>query len=90
MLPRTPGNFGTGAGAVALALHGTGVPVGPALAVGVAFQAVETFTGMTLGLVGVASLASPDSRVRRLSMAAALVGAVAVSVGLGVISTDLV
>ena len=90
MLPLTPGNFGTGAGAVALALHGTGVPVGPALAVGVAFQAVETFTGMTLGLAGVASLASPDSRVRRLSMAAALVGAVAVSVGLGVISTDLV
>lgn len=90
VLPLTPGNFGTGAGAVALALHGTGVPVGPALAVGVAFQAVETFTGMTLGLAGVASLASPASRVRRLSLAAALVGAVAVSVGLGVISTDLV
>lgn len=90
VLPLTPGNFGTGAGAVALALHGTGVAVGPALAVGVAFQAVETFTGMTLGLAGVASLASPASRVRRLSLAAALVGAVAVSVGLGVISTDLV
>jgi uncharacterized membrane protein YbhN (UPF0104 family) len=90
ILPLTPGNFGTGAGAVALALHGTGVAVGPALAVGVAFQAVETFTGMTLGLAGVASLAAPASRVRRLSLTAALVGAVAVSVGLGVMSTDLV
>jgi uncharacterized membrane protein YbhN (UPF0104 family) len=90
VLPLTPGNFGTGAGAVALALHGTGVPVGPALAVGVAFQAVETFTGMTLGLAGVASLASPASRVRRVSVGAALVGAVAVSVALGVMSTDLV
>lgn len=90
VLPLTPGNFGTGAGAVALALHGTGVAVGPALAVGVAFQAVETFTAMTLGLAGLASLASPASRMRRLSLAAALVGAVAVSVGLGVISTDLV
>jgi uncharacterized membrane protein YbhN (UPF0104 family) len=90
MLPLTPGNFGTGAGAVALALHGTGVAVGPALAVGVAFQAVETFTGMTLGLAGVASLASPESRARRLAVAAATVGAVAVSVGLGVMSTDLV
>ena len=90
VLPLTPGNFGTGAGAVALALHGTGVAVGPALAVGVAFQAVETFTGMTLGLAGLAALASPASRVRRLSLAAALVGAVAVSVGLGVVTTDLV
>ena len=90
ILPLTPGNFGTGAGAVALALHGTGVAVGPALAVGVAFQAVETFTGMTLGLAGVASLAAPASRARRLSLTAALVGAVAVSVGLGVMSTDLV
>jgi uncharacterized membrane protein YbhN (UPF0104 family) len=90
VLPLTPGNFGTGAGAVALALHGTGVPVGTALAVGVAFQAVETFAGMTLGLAGVASLASPASRVRRWSLAAAAVGAVAVSVGLGVMSVDLV
>jgi uncharacterized membrane protein YbhN (UPF0104 family) len=90
VLPLTPGNFGTGAGAVALALHGTGVAVGPALAVGVAFQAVETFAGMTLGLAGVASLASPASRVRRWSLAAAAVGAVAVSVGLGVMSVDLV
>jgi uncharacterized membrane protein YbhN (UPF0104 family) len=90
LLPLTPGNFGAGAGAVTLALHGTGVGVGMALATGVAFQAVETFSGMTLGLAGVATLASPSSRARRWSLAAAGAGTILVAAVLGVMAVDLV
>jgi len=88
--PVTPGNFGAGAGAATLALHGTGVGLGTSLAIGVAFQAVETFAGVTLGLAGAATLASPGSRVRRLSLAAAGASAVLVAGVLGVVSVDLV
>ena len=61
LLPLTPGNFGAGAGAATLALHGTGVGLGVSLALGVAFQAVETFAGVTLGLAGAAVLAAPGT-----------------------------
>jgi uncharacterized membrane protein YbhN (UPF0104 family) len=89
-LPLTPGNFGAGAGAVALALHGSGVSLGSALATGVAFQAVETFSGTTLGLAGAATLASPTSPVRRWSVAMAGVGCVLVATALGIMTVDLV
>jgi uncharacterized membrane protein YbhN (UPF0104 family) len=89
LLPLTPGNFGAGAGAATIALHGTGVGLGAALALGVAFQAVETFAGMTLGLVGAAVLAAPGTRVRRYSVAAAITAALIVATALGVASVDL-
>jgi len=88
LLPLTPGNFGAGAGAATLALHGTGVGLGAALALGFAFQAVETFVGVTLGLGGAAIVAAPGTPARRWSMAAAGVGAVLVATALGVASID--
>jgi uncharacterized membrane protein YbhN (UPF0104 family) len=88
VLPLTPGNFGAGAGAATLALHGTGVGLGASLALGVAFQAVETFSGMTLGLAGAAVLAAPGTRTRRWSMAGAGVAAVVLAAALGVASID--
>jgi len=90
LLPLTPGNFGAGAGAATLALHGTGVGVGTSLATGVAFQAVETFAGVTLGLAGATLLASPGSAVRRWSLAAAGVGVVLAGTALGVATVELV
>ncbi|MDX6409741.1 MAG: Lysylphosphatidylglycerol synthase region [Gaiellaceae bacterium] len=88
LLPLTPGNFGAGAGAATLALHGTGVGLGVALALGFAFQAVETFAGVTLGLGGAAVLAAPGTRVRRWSLVAVAGAAVLVATALGVASID--
>jgi uncharacterized membrane protein YbhN (UPF0104 family) len=90
VLPLTPGNFGTGAGAATIALHGTGVGLGTALAIGVAFQAVETFAGMTLGLVGAAVLATPGTRTRRWSFALAGAATVLVAAVLGATTVDFV
>lgn len=90
LLPLTPGNIGAGAGAAALALHGTGLGSGVALALGMTFQAVETCTGILLGLAGTALLAAPGTRMRRWSLAAVAVGAVAVAATVGVASVDLV
>ena len=90
LFPLTPGNFGAGAGAATLALHGSGIGLGTSLAVGVAFQAVETFAGATLGLAGAATLASPASPLRRWSMAIAGAGCVLVAAALGIMTGDLV
>ena len=75
-------------GAATLALHGTGVGLGAALALGFAFQAVETFVGVTLGLGGAAILAAPGTPTRRWSMAAAGLAAVLVATALGVATID--
>jgi hypothetical protein len=56
----------------------------------VAFQAVETFSGTTLGLAGAATLASPTSPVRRWSVAMAGVGCALVATALGIMTVDLV
>jgi len=90
LLPLTPGNLGAGAGAATLALHELGVGAGSALALGVTFQAVETCTGVLLGLAGSAVLAAPGTRLRRWSLAGVAVGAFAVAAALGVASVDLV
>jgi uncharacterized membrane protein YbhN (UPF0104 family) len=90
VLPLTPGNIGAGAGAAALALHGTGVAGGGALALGMTFQAVETCTALLLGVAGSAVLSAPGTRQRRWSLAAAAVGAFALAASIGVVSVDLV
>jgi uncharacterized membrane protein YbhN (UPF0104 family) len=90
LLPLTPGNFGAGAGAATLALHGTGVNAGVALALGMTFQAVETCTAILLGVGGTAVLAAPGTRLRRWSLAAVGVGALAVAATIGVASVELV
>jgi len=71
-------------------LHGTGISFATALATGVAFQAVETFSGAILGLVGAATLTSPGSRVRRWSIAMAGAGVVVIAAALGIMTSDLV
>ena len=90
VLPLTPGNLGAGAGAAALALHGSGLDVGPALALGIAFQALETCASVALGLAGVAVVAAPGTRMRRWSLALAGAVAVAIATTVGFASVDLV
>lgn len=90
VFPLTPGNFGTGAGAATLALYGAGVDVASSLALGLAFQALETAAATVLGLGGAAMLAAPGTRARRWSLAAAGAAAVLVAATLGITSVDLV
>lgn len=90
VIPLTPGNFGAGAGAATIALHGAGVRVADALALGVTFQAVETAAALLLGLTGAAILAAPGTRLRRWSFATVAVGALALAAMVGVVSVDLV
>ena len=71
-------------------LLGTGVNAGVALALGMTFQAVETCTAILLGLGGSAVLAAPGSGLRRWSLAAVGVGALAVAATIGVATVDLV
>jgi uncharacterized membrane protein YbhN (UPF0104 family) len=49
VLPLTPGNVGVGSGAVAIALHAGGLDVSTAIAVGIAFQALETAVNVLAG-----------------------------------------
>jgi uncharacterized membrane protein YbhN (UPF0104 family) len=90
VLPLTPGNFGAGAGAATIALHGAGVAVADALALGVTLQAVETGTALLLGLTGSAMLAAPGTRLRRWSFATVAVAAFALAATVGAVSVDLV
>ncbi len=90
LLPLTPGNFGAGAGAATIALHGAGVGVADALALGVTFQAVETCVSLLLGLSGSAMLAAPGTRLRRWSFAMVGVSAIAFAATLGAVTVDLV
>ncbi len=90
LLPLTPGNFGAGAGAATIALHGAGVGVADALALGVTFQAVETCVALLLGLVGSALLAAPGTRLRRWSFATVAVAGLALAATVGVVSVNLV
>jgi uncharacterized membrane protein YbhN (UPF0104 family) len=90
ILPLTPGNFGAGAGAATIALHGAGVGVADALALGVTFQGVETCVSLLLGLTGSALLAAPGTRMRRWSFATVAVAAIALAATVGVVSVDLV
>jgi len=57
ILPITPGNLGIASGAIAVALHSQGVAIDVALAAGIAFHAVETVVGVSLGLVSIGFLA---------------------------------
>jgi hypothetical protein len=66
-LPLTPGNVGLTSAAVAVALHGQGVPMSAAVATGIALHAVETVVGVTFGAVGALSLTPRLEAVPRLS-----------------------
>ena len=79
-LPLTPGNLGVGSGAIAVALLMVGVDGGTAIAIGIAFQAVETSIGVVAGSLGVLALAAPPLPAwwgRLVAVAGALVVAAA-------------
>jgi uncharacterized membrane protein YbhN (UPF0104 family) len=90
MIPLTPGNLGAGAGAATIALHGVGVGLGQALALGVAFQAIETVASVTLGLLGTAQLAAPGTPARRFALAGGLAAMALVAGTLGIVAVDIV
>jgi uncharacterized membrane protein YbhN (UPF0104 family) len=59
LVPLTPGNLGVGSGAIAVALHMVGVDGGTAIAIGIAFQGLETAIGVLSGALGLLALAAP-------------------------------
>jgi len=56
VVPLTPANVGVAGGAAALAFHAHGVPLRAALAAGFALHAVETVTGIAVGVTGAAAV----------------------------------
>jgi uncharacterized membrane protein YbhN (UPF0104 family) len=90
-VPLTPGSFGIGGGAVAVALASRGIGMADALATGLAIQGVETLVSVTCGSLGLAYLMQPSERVRRVATRTALVGgAAALAAVLGATILDLV
>ena len=89
-VPLTPGSFGIGGGAVAVALASRGIGMTDALATGLAIQGVETLVSVTCGSVGLAYLMQPSARVTRAAVRFAVVGASTVLAALvGVVVFDL-
>lgn len=72
--PITPGSFGIGSGAVAVALASRGIGMDQALAVGIAMQALETVVSLAAGAVGGLYLVRRNPVVRRWTMRLALAG----------------
>jgi glycosyltransferase 2 family protein len=68
-LPSTPGGVGVASGAVVVALSLVGVGFDEALAVGLAFQAVETLVSIVAGSIGLLVVARPELRVPGLRYA---------------------
>jgi uncharacterized membrane protein YbhN (UPF0104 family) len=89
-VPLTPGSFGVGSGAVAVALASRGIGMTDAFATGLAIQGVETLVSVTCGSLGVAYLMQPSARVARALTRVAVVGASAALAALvGVVVFDL-
>ena len=65
LVPITPGNFGLGSGAVAVALQAKGVSLTTALSAAIALHAVESGVSIVLGLGGALLLARFESPVVR-------------------------
>jgi uncharacterized membrane protein YbhN (UPF0104 family) len=73
-VPSTPGNVGVSSGAVLVALSLIGVGFGQALAVGLAFHALESVVSIGAGALGLLVLARPEVRVPALRYAGTGVG----------------
>jgi uncharacterized membrane protein YbhN (UPF0104 family) len=84
-IPLTPGNIGVTTGAIAIALQSHGIGLTVALSAGIAFHAVETLVGLTLGAGSALSLGSPRTNaVRRILVPVTLgVAAVALAAAFG-------
>jgi len=78
--PRTPRNIGIANGAVAIALESRSIALTTALAIGLAFQAVQTSVDIVAGAAGALHLAPATSRFadRRAGQIAAAAAAVTV------------
>jgi len=72
--PITPGSFGVGSGAVAVALASRGIGMDQALGVGIAMQALETVVSLVAGAAGGLYLTRMNPTVRLWSMRVALAG----------------
>jgi uncharacterized membrane protein YbhN (UPF0104 family) len=89
VFPLTPGSFGIGSGAVAVALSSQGIGMTQALAVGLAIQTLETAVSLTAGSVGALYLTRLNMTVRRYALRVAMLGgsaAFAAGVGLALVS----
>jgi uncharacterized membrane protein YbhN (UPF0104 family) len=80
--PLTPGNVGVANGAVAIALGSRGVALATALAIGLAFQAVQTTVDVGAGSLGLLHVAPKASRFasRHVAQVAAALVVIGVSV----------
>jgi uncharacterized membrane protein YbhN (UPF0104 family) len=79
-LPLTPANIGVAAAAIVFALRTQGIDGDVALAMGIAFNAVETISSLAFGAAGGLYLATGSARVRpRLAAAAAATACVALA-----------
>jgi uncharacterized membrane protein YbhN (UPF0104 family) len=87
-VPLTPGNLGVGSGAIAVALLMVGVDGSTAIALGLAFQGVETCIGILAGALGVLALAAPPVPAWSTRVAA-VAGALALAAAFGASVLDL-
>ena len=76
VLPLTPGNVGVASGAVALALHASGVDGTTALSVGLAFHALETGVSLIAGGAALLYLARPPAWALRVAVGCACLAVV--------------
>jgi uncharacterized membrane protein YbhN (UPF0104 family) len=74
VFPITPGSFGVGSGAIAMALASRGIGLDQALAVGLAMQALETVVSLAAGALGGLYLLRLNPVVQRWTMRAAVAG----------------
>lgn len=65
IVPLTPGNVGIASGAVAVALQSRGIGMTQALSTGIAFHAMETIAGLTVGATGALWLGRDSVAVQR-------------------------
>lgn len=90
-VPLTPGNIGVATGAVAVALQSRGIGMTQALSTGIAFHAVETVAGLTVGSTGALWLFRESPAVQRWApRVAAATACLAVAAATGATLFDVV
>jgi uncharacterized membrane protein YbhN (UPF0104 family) len=87
LLPLTPGNVGITSGAITIALASSGVAFSTALAVGIAFHAVESLASVVIGLGALPLVLRPGLvSVPAVRVAAAGLVALVGTIGLGLLT----
>jgi uncharacterized membrane protein YbhN (UPF0104 family) len=91
IVPLTPGNIGVASGAVAMALQSRGIGMTQALSTGIAFHAMETIAGLSVGATGALWLGRDSAAMQRwVPRLAAATAALAVVAGMGAMFFDVV